>query len=63
MAHDCLTIREAARRLGLQESTLRKWILLRKIGVVRLGRAVRLRSDEVEALIKQNYTAAMVKGQ
>jgi len=57
---DLLTIKQAASILGLQESTIRKWVLSRRMGVVRLGRSVRLRRDEVESLIKRNYVSPIV---
>lgn len=57
---DLLTVKQAASILGLQESTIRKWVLSRRMGVVRLGRSVRLRRDEVEALIKKNYVSPLV---
>ena len=46
-----LTVRQAAERLGLRESTCRAWIAQRRIGIVRLGRAVRIPAEEVERLI------------
>ena len=57
---DLLTVKQAASILGLQESTIRKWVLSRRMGVVRLGRSVRLRRDEVESLIKKNYVSPIV---
>jgi excisionase family DNA binding protein len=49
---DLLTVREAAQFLRLQPSTLRAWILQRKISFVKLGRrAVRFRRADLEALI------------
>ena len=57
---DLLTVKQAANILGLQESTVRKWVLSRRMGVVRLGRSVRLRRDEVESLIKRNYVSPIV---
>lgn len=59
---DLLTVKQAASILGLQESTVRKWVLSRRLGVVRLGRSVRLRRDEVEALISRNYVSPIVAG-
>lgn len=53
-----LTVRQASDRLGLRESTIRAWIAQRRIGVVRLGRAVRIPSDEVERLIAENTIPA-----
>ena len=55
MTSDCLTVREAAKRLGLQESTIRKWILQRRVGVVRLGRSVRLRAADLDKMLAEAY--------
>ena len=55
MMKDCVTVREAAERLGLRESTIRKWILQRRIGVVRLGRAVRLRAADLDKMLTEAY--------
>lgn len=46
-----LRLEEAAERLGLKLSTLRFWVWQRKIEVVRVGRAVRVREDAIERLI------------
>jgi excisionase family DNA binding protein len=48
-----LTVRQAAERLGLAESTLRNWIAERRIEVVKLGRAVRILPEEVARIIEQ----------
>lgn len=53
-----LTVRQAAERLGLRESTLRRWIVQRRIGVVRLGRAVRILPEEVTRLIAEGTIPA-----
>jgi len=47
-----LTVRQAAQRLGLRESTLRAWILRRRLTFTRLGRAIRIPSDVVDRLIE-----------
>jgi excisionase family DNA binding protein len=39
--------KEAARALGVQPSTVRKWVLQRKIPFVRVGRCVRFDVDEL----------------
>ena len=52
---ELLTVNEAADRLGLSPATLRRWIFDSRIGFVRLGRAVRLRSEDIEALAKEGY--------
>jgi excisionase family DNA binding protein len=54
-----LTVRQAAERLGLRESTVRAWIAKRRIGVVRLGRAVRIPPEEVQRLIAEGTVPAM----
>jgi len=61
MESDCLTIRQAAQRLGLQESTLRKWILQQRIGIVRFGRSVRLRATDIDKMIIKGYRAPLEK--
>lgn len=54
-----LRISEAAERLGLRESTLRRWVLLRKITFTKPGgRAVRIPISEVERLILQSTVPA-----
>ncbi len=50
-----LTVTEFAGRLGLKPCTVRKWIYARRLGVVRLGRAVRLRESDAEKLVRENY--------
>jgi excisionase family DNA binding protein len=54
-----LTIREGSQRLGLRESTLRNWILKRRIAYCKLGRAVRIPANVVEKLIRDCYRDAM----
>ena len=53
-----LTVRQASDRLGLRESTIRAWIAQRRIGIVRLGRAVRIPSEELDRLIAENTIPA-----
>lgn len=49
-----LTVAEAARILGIKESTIRSWILKRRIGYVKLGRRlVRIPQKEVDRLIAE----------
>ncbi len=47
---------EAAARLGLKPQTIRKWIHLRRIPVVRIGRAVRIKAEDLRAAIQMGYT-------
>jgi excisionase family DNA binding protein len=53
-----LTVRQAGERLGLRESTLRAWIAQRRIGIVRLGRAIRIPLEEIDRLIAQGTIPA-----
>lgn len=45
-------VRDAAARLALSEAALRKWVLLRKINIVRIGRSVRLSETELLRLMQ-----------
>jgi excisionase family DNA binding protein len=55
---DLMNVDEAAAYLKLKPPTVRAWILRRKIGVVRLGRSVRLRKNELDLLIERGTTPA-----
>jgi len=55
-----LTAKEAAEFLCLSENTIRQWIWQRRLPVVRLGRAVRLRREDLEQLIERNREEAIV---
>jgi excisionase family DNA binding protein len=51
-------VSEAAELLGLKESTLRKWFLLRKCGYRKIGAAVRVPESEIKRLLNGNYVPA-----
>jgi excisionase family DNA binding protein len=53
-----LNVDEAAAYLKLKPPTVRAWISRRKIGVVRLGRSVRIRKNELDLLIERGTTPA-----
>lgn len=53
-----LTLPEASSLLRLKTSTLRAWLLRRKIPYVKVGRLVRLRRADVEALIAASLVPA-----
>ena len=55
-----LTAKEAAEFLCLSENTIRQWIWQRRLPVVRLGRAVRLRREDLDQLIKRSREEAIV---
>ncbi len=48
-----LTVNEFADQLRVTKACVRKWILLRKVGVVKVGRLVRLRSSELCRIINE----------
>jgi excisionase family DNA binding protein len=50
---DLLRAKEAAQFLNVSENTIRMWIWQRRLPVVRLGRAVRLRREDLEKLIER----------
>ena len=56
-----LTVSQAAERLGLKAATLRAWIGQRRIGIVRLGRAVRIPAEEIDRLIAEGTVPARVR--
>ena len=55
-----ITIREAANRLGLKESTIRKYILKRQIAYVKPSvRAVRIPIEELERIMAAGLRPAI----
>ncbi len=57
-----LRVPEAAARLAIRESTIRKWIILKKISVVRIGRTVTIPEESIEKMIRDGYSAALPEG-
>ena len=53
-----LKVPEAAELLALSQKTVWQWIGERRIGVVRLGRAVRIPLSEIERLTEEGATPA-----
>jgi excisionase family DNA binding protein len=53
------TIQQSAQELGLSPATLRAWIRQRRIGYIRLGRAVRIPASEIRRLIEQGTVPAV----
>ena len=52
-ARGMLTVEDVARELGLKESTIRAWLLRRKLSYVKLGRCVRVTRTEIDRLIRE----------
>jgi excisionase family DNA binding protein len=59
---ELLTVAEAAGLLRLKPSTLRAWILRRKLPYCKVGRLVRIRRADVEALIAASLVPARPAG-
>jgi excisionase family DNA binding protein len=56
-----LTVSKAAERLAMKESTIRAWLLARRLSRVRVGRrAVRIPASEVERIIAEGTVPARV---
>lgn len=55
---ELLTVPEAARLLRLQTSTVRSWVLQRRLPFVKLGRLVRIRKSDCFALIAASVVPA-----
>jgi len=53
-----LKVPEAAEILSLSQKTVWQWIGERRIGVVRLGRAVRVPLSEIDRLMEEGTTPA-----
>jgi excisionase family DNA binding protein len=53
-----LKVPEAAAMLSLSQKTVWQWIGERRIGVIRLGRAVRVPISEVDRLIEEGSSPA-----
>ncbi len=47
------TVQETAKRLALQPSTIRRFIFDKRLPVVRLGRAVRVRESDLAKVIAE----------
>jgi excisionase family DNA binding protein len=54
-----LTVAQVADRLGLKEATIRRRILERRLPSVKLGRAVRIPIEVIDALIVASYRPAI----
>jgi excisionase family DNA binding protein len=50
------TIAGAAERLGVSPFTVRSWITRRRLGHLKLGRAVRVPVQEIERLLAASFT-------
>lgn len=53
------TVREAADELGLSVHTVRAWIASRRLGHLRLGRAIRIPAAEIRRILEQSAVPAL----
>jgi excisionase family DNA binding protein len=58
MNNDLLTVVETAAMLRLRPSTIRAWVLRRRLAYVKVGRLVRVRRSDVEELIAASLVPA-----
>lgn len=56
-----LNVREVAGALGLSESTIRSWLAQRRLGFVRLGRAIRIPVEEIDRVLAQGAVPARTR--
>ncbi len=56
-----LTVAQAAEELNLSAACIRAWILHRKLGVLRLGRAVRIPRSEIRRLLEEGAVPARIR--
>lgn len=49
------TVEQAATELNLSRATIRAWIAQRRLGHVRLGRAIRIPVDEIRRVLEAGY--------
>ena len=54
-----LTAKEAAEFLCVSENTVRMWIWQKRLPVVRLGRTVRLKREDLQQLIERHREEAI----
>jgi excisionase family DNA binding protein len=55
MAEQLLSCEEVAMRLSVSEACIRKYILKGQLPIVRIGRLVRLRANDVDAIVQYGF--------
>ena len=56
------TVSQAAAYLGVRDSTIRKWILLKRIPYLKLGRCVRISAEALARFACENTVPARENG-
>jgi len=54
-----LKIHQVAEQLSVSPLTVRKWVKTGKVPIVRLGRAIRVREEDLHALMRVGYEPPM----
>lgn len=54
-----MRVPQAAERLAVKESTIRKMIFTKRLPVVRIGRTVTIPEEAIEKMIVEGYSAAL----
>ena len=49
------TVEQAAVELNLSKATIRAWIAQRRLGHLRLGRAIRIPAQEIQRVLESGY--------
>jgi excisionase family DNA binding protein len=57
-----LSVQAFAEALGITVACARRWILIRKISHIKLGRLVRIPGSEVERLVREGLRPALDHG-
>lgn len=57
-----LTVDAFASELNIKPSTVRRWLLLRKVLAVKIGRAVRIPQSEVDRIVTEGTRPARPEG-
>jgi len=60
MNSELLTVPEAAALLRLKPSTIRAWVCQKRIPYVKLGRLVRIKRSDAEALIEASLIGSLM---
>ena len=56
------TVEQAAEELNLSRATIRAWIAQRRLGHLRLGRAIRIPAEEIRRVLEAGYVPPARKG-
>lgn len=56
-----IRVPQAAERLAVRESTIRKMIFEKRLPVVRIGRTVTIPEDAIEKMVADGYSPALPK--